>query len=188
VDGRLAEPDRRALLDHARACPACGAAREAARRLDRVLASEALAEPSEAFEEKLLFRIAVGGGPRGAGGATGRRGRPARDPLRESPDGDPMTPVDWALLGGMLAFTVAAVAAGLLLALPGSGAAPPAPDGDALGVGRVLSFVVQAPAAALEEASRGLLRHPLTAPLLLASGLLAVTFGWIRLILARHAS
>jgi hypothetical protein len=191
VDGRLGEAGRRTLLEHTRGCADCAAALAAARRLDGVLAAEALAEPSETFEQKLLFRIAAGVTfARGADAAArrGGAGRAARDPLREPADGDPMTPLDWALLGGMIAFTIAAVAGALVLVLPGSGGAPPAADGSALGAGRVLSFAAQAPAAAFEQISRWFLRQPLTAPLLLASGLLAVTLGWIRLFLARNAS
>ena len=174
VDGTLPAVRRGALLRHLQACAACAAVLDQARLLDGALADAAPLQPSADFDRKLFLRLAAG------------VARPGRAALRERGDGDPMTGVDWALLGGMIAFAVVAVAVALILVLP-------APAGEAvaggnLGVTRVLSIAAQAPAAAIDEISRGLLRHPLAAPILLAAGLLAITLGGVRVILTRSAS
>jgi hypothetical protein len=176
IDGRLAASRRDALRRHLSACADCAAFLEQARRLDGALAAGTALQPSAEFDRRLFQRLAAAGGAH-----PGAASRSARE------DGDPMTRVDWALLGGMIAFAVAAVAAGLWLVLKASGGAPAA-GGDELGIARVLSVAVQAPVAAIDETSRGLLRHPLAAPILMAAGLLGVTLGWIRVVLARPAS
>lgn len=176
LDGRLPAARRAAFRNHLAACASCAAALDEATLLDGALAGEALRQPAAEFDRKLFQRIAAVGP------------LPGRDPLRDADDGDPMTGVDWALLGGMIAFAVLAVAVGLFLILPAAPETAGVEAGSELGITKLLAVAVQAPATAFEEASRGLLRHPLAAPILLAAGLLAITLGWVRIALARSAS
>jgi anti-sigma factor RsiW len=189
LDG-TAPPAGRAALDlHMKGCPRCAAALEEARALHRALVAQPLEEPSEGFDERLILRLAAGfAASSGRSAAMPPRAAEVRDPLREREDGDPMTRFDWVLLWGMIGFSALAIGFVLYLVLPAVAGVPAAGESaSAPGVGRFLSWGMQAPAAAIGGTARGLLNHPLAAPMLLASGLLAVTLGWVRLVLARPA-
>jgi hypothetical protein len=185
LDGTAPEGRREALEAHLRSCRSCAGAMDRARALHRTLLAQPLLEPREGFDDQVILRLAAGLG-------TGPSPAPApaefRDPLRAGDDGDPMTGFDWALLWGMIGFSALAIGVALYLILPAIGTAPAAPGGPSEpGIGKVLSWAVQAPASIAGETARDLLRHPLAAPLLLASGLLVVTLGWVRMVLARPA-
>ncbi|MGH9749234.1 MAG: anti-sigma factor family protein, partial [Candidatus Polarisedimenticolia bacterium] len=188
LDG-TAPPAARAALDlHMKGCPRCAAALEVARALHRALVAQPPEEPSERFDERLILRLTAGFAAAPGRSAAPRAAAEVRDPLREREDGDPMTRFDWVLLWGMVGFSVLAIGFVLYLVLPAVAGSPAAGESAAApGVGRFLSWGVQAPVAAIGGAARDLLRHPLAAPMLLASGLLAVTLGWVRLVLARPA-
>jgi anti-sigma factor RsiW len=181
VDGALPAAEARRLREHLAGCPGCSGALERARRLDRTLAEERLAMPAADFEERVLLGLAAG---------VERLSDPDRfgGPEARPPGRDPMEARDWWLLAGLGAGALGGLIWLCLAFLPALlTVRAAAPDQEAAtGVVEILDRSIQA-SAATGQAISGFLQAPGVTPLLMLAGILAVTLGCVRLILARPA-
>jgi anti-sigma factor RsiW len=183
VDGSPSAAESRRLRQHLAGCPGCHEALEQARRLDRTLAVERLEAPRADFEERVVLGLAAG---------VESLSDPAADPYHPEeyrpPGSDPMEARDWWLvaglgavaLGGLTWICVAFLPALLTVtAAAPERAAPP-------GVVELLDRSIQA-STVTGQAISGFLRAPGVAPILMLAGILAVTLGCVRFVLARPA-
>jgi anti-sigma factor RsiW len=190
VDGALPAGKRERLLAHLERCPACRAALAAARRVDLALAGEPLRSPSEKFEDDVLMKavagVAMGAAFRRSASEAGVSNAGVSGEAGSA--GDPMRHLDWWLLGGLAAIGIFAIGLGMaaLLDVLRAGAGSASVAGDPA-LTRTFSWLAQA-STFVDERLGTLLRHRLTVPLGVMTGILAMTLGWVRLTLSRTAS
>lgn len=181
IDGALPAARSRRLQEHRSACPGCRAYFEEALRLDRALATGAVALPRQGFEERVLLGIVAGLGgepaPSGAPAST----RPRR-PSRRAEEA-----ADWWVLGGGLGAAALVGAAAIsvvprlaLRATMAAAAREPGPSGAAAILERGIRTL-----AASGETIAALVQSPLAGPLMLMAGVLALTLVWIHSALSR---
>jgi hypothetical protein len=150
-------------------------------RLERLLAAEPLQNPSRGFEDRVLLGIAAGA--TGAAGAASRP-RPEKDRRRSEEAGD-----WWILGGGLVAAALVAIGAAAIVPRLALRAVHSAVQPHAASTGGALDLLFRGfKAFALSGQSIAtILQSPLFVPLALMASVLAITLGWVRLILSRSA-
>jgi hypothetical protein len=150
-------------------------------RLDRLLAAEPLQNPARGFEDRVLLGIAAGAA---GGAAAASRPRPEKDRRSFEEAGD-----WWILGGGLAAAAFVAVGAAAIVPRLAVRAVHSAVQPHAASSAGALDllFRVLTGFALSGQSIATILQSPLFVPLALMAGVLAVTLGWVRLILSRSA-
>lgn len=179
VDGSLSPREGERLRTHLPECPECRSLMDEAMRLDRLLAAEPREQPARGFEDRVLLGIAAG-----AAGGAGAASRPRPEKVRRSSEeaGD-----WWILGGGLAAAALVAISAAAIVPRLAVRAVHAAVQPHAAFTGGALDLLFRSlKAFALSGQSiTTILQSPLFVPLALMAGVLAITLGWVRLILSR---